>query len=259
MSDHPLDHPQIVNLLFYPRPATQGNSRIPNTIDGHIPVEDGVQLGYRLYKPDKARCVVVFFHGNGEVASDYDGIVHEYFGLQCAFLVVDYRGYGWSSGSPLTTTFLTDAEAVIPALPNVLGDLQDLPRYVMGRSLGSAPAIHLAYKFPEMFKAVIIESGFSDMPSVFRRLGIPVDLSTISDIPVGNARTMQEVNLPLLVIHGENDNLLPIDNGEKIYHASPSDDKTMLRIPRAGHNDLLYIGRDAYFGAISKLIERTIE
>jgi len=257
MSEHPLDNPAIVNNLFYPRTAIQGNSRIPNTQDGHIPVDGEIKLGYRLYQPENPRCVVIFFHGNGEVASDYDSLVGEYFRLDCAFLAVDYRGYGWSTGKPRTTTFLTDAESVIPALPDVLGDLNDLPRYIMGRSLGSAPAIHLAHKFPEQFKALIVESGFADMPSVFKRLGIPVDLSTITDLPVGNARTMQEIKLPLLVIHGENDNLLPVHNGQKIYDASPSDDKRIMRIPRVGHNDLMVHGANAYFGAIKKLIDET--
>src|SRR5690606_18733914 len=104
MSEHPLDNPKIVNNLFYPRPAIQGNSHIPNTQDGHIPVDAHIQLGYRLYQPETARCVIVFFHGNGEVASDYDDVAGEYLRMGCAFLVVDYRGYGWSTGRPRTTT-----------------------------------------------------------------------------------------------------------------------------------------------------------
>lgn len=253
-----LDAPEIVNRLFYPRPARRDTSTVPRTQDGTIRVDDNVRLGYRLYRPENPRAVIVFFHGNGEVASDYDFIAPHYFNIRAALMVVDYRGYGWSNGSPLTSTLLTDAEAVIPALPDALGEsLNTLSKYVMGRSLGSAPAIHLAYKFPDTFKGLIVESGFADMPSVVRHLGIPVDLSQISDLPIANARRMQEITLPSVVIHGEDDHLLPIENGEKLHDAATHANKVFLRIAGAGHNNIMYRAGRMYFDAISLLIDKT--
>jgi pimeloyl-ACP methyl ester carboxylesterase len=257
MSTHPLDDPAIISLLFYPRPAQPGSSRVPNTRDGTIPVLGDIVLGHRLYNPENPTCVVLFFHGNGEVASDYDDISQGYFACDAALLIVDYRGYGWSTGTPLTTALLTDAEAVLPVLSDILkpAGLFDLPVFIMGRSLGSAPAIHLAHAAPDRFAGLIIESGFADMPSVFRNLGIPVDLSKVTDLPVANTRRMQEIDLPLLVIHGENDTLLPVENGQQLFDASPVDNKTILRVPRAGHNDLLYYGFRIYFGALARFIQ----
>jgi pimeloyl-ACP methyl ester carboxylesterase len=256
MSSHPLDDPAIVSRLFYPRSANPKHSLISGSKSGTIPVADEFVLGYRLYVPEDPTCVILFFHGNGEVASDYDLISQAFSTVDAALLVVDYRGYGWSTGSPLTTTLLTDAEAVLPALPGILQStkLDQLPLLVMGRSLGSAPAVHLAYKFPERFKGLIIESGFADMPSVFHNLRIPVDLSKVTDLPIGNVQRMEEIRLPLLVLHGENDTLLPVENGQKLFDASPNPGKMLFRIPHAGHNDILQHSR-IYFGALARFIQ----
>ncbi len=263
MSDHPLDHPALLSMLLFPRAEQPGSSRLPNIRDGTIPVGAGVMLGYRLYVAQEkpARYVVLYFHGNGEVASDYDPIAPEFFRVGAALLVVDYRGYGWSSGTALLSTLLDDAEAVMPALPVILKaeGLDQLPLFVMGRSLGSAPAVHLAHRFPNAFKGLVIESGFAQTLSRFedlrRALGLPEGL----ELPFQNARKMQEIYLPLLVIHGERDMLLPLTDGQQLYEASPSAQRVFERIPRAGHNDLLFYGIDQYFGALGQFLRRSAE
>src|SRR5262249_31929390 len=151
---------------------------------------------------------------------DYDDIAPEFHRAGAELLVVDYRGYGWSTGKPLVSTLLPDAEAVVPALSSIIGDKKST--FVMGRSLGSAPATHLAYIHPELFKGLIIESGFAHAPSVFARVtGLPQALvAKVPDV-FGNADKMPKINLPLLVIHGERDTLIPVENGQALYDASP--------------------------------------
>ena len=255
MNTHPLDDRRIISNLFYPRAIKPGKSRVPNTTDGTIPITDDIVLGYRLYQPANPTALVMYFHGNGEVASDHDRIAPLYFDLNAAFLIIDYRGYGWSTGSPLTSTLLTDGDYAMQALPHILpAAIQTLPKFIMGRSLGSAPAVYLAHQYPDQFQGLIIESGFADMPSVFQRLGIPVDLSQLSHIPIANALRMEEINMPVLVIHGEQDSLLPIENGEKLYDSAACTQKTFVRIPGAGHNDLLFYGMDRYFGGIAQFM-----
>ncbi len=259
---HPLDHPKITSRLFYPRKAPMGTSPLPNVHDGLIPTEDDdVALGYRLFVPaGDARCLVLFFHGNGETAPDYDSIAQFYLQLGMALLVVDYRGYGWSTGEPQTTKLLTDGDAVMKALPVIRThrSLDDVPLFVMGRSLGSGPAIYLGEQYPQQFKGMIIESGFAETPSLFQRLGIQIDLSQLSDLPVNNAKRLSWVQLPLLVIHGDLDMILPLEHGQQLFEASPVKNKTFLRIPSAGHNDILLRAADSYFTAISDFVDGAI-
>lgn len=259
MITHPLDHPFIISNLFYPRSAQSGTSRVPGAVDGTIPVEDGIALGYRFYVHRADSPVILYFHGNGEIASDYDGIAPLFFDVGASLLVVDYRGYGWSTGTPLTSKLLPDAEAVVAALPTVFAaaSVPDPRIFVMGRSLGSAPVVHVVAAFPDRFKGLILESGFADMPSVMRRLGIQPEQFSLTEqelAPIGNARKLRTVPLPLLVIHGEADTLLPVEHGQALYDASGAENKTILRIPGAGHNDLMLIGMQRYFMAITAFI-----
>lgn len=260
MADHPLDTPQVLANVFFPRGDSPGNSQIPGTIDGTIAAADGVPLGYRLYQAKPTSALIVYFHGNGEIASDYDFIAPMYLRLGLALLIIDFRGYGWSEGTPRLSTLLPDAEAVFTGLDQLLPpSLRDMPIILMGRSLGSAPAIYLAQAHGDKACGLIVESGYADTPSVFRRLGIPVQFNDDEKLPLGNAQRLASVQLPLLVIHGEADALLPVEHADRLFAAALSADKRLLKVPRAGHNDLLSIAPDHYFAAIRDFVTQCLE
>jgi pimeloyl-ACP methyl ester carboxylesterase len=176
-----------------------------------------------------------------------------------SLLVLDYRGYGWSTGQPTLSNLLSDTEVVYGSLTSILerAGLENSPCYVMGRSLGSAPAIHLAHAHPDAFRGLILESGFADVPSLLRQLGLSQALIEKTHDEIGNLEKLRELTLSLLVIHGEQDTLLPVQHGEQLYEASAGISKTMLRIPGGGHNTLLAVGKECYFGAIANLIAAT--
>lgn len=229
----------------------------PGKMDGYFPVDDDVHLGYRFYRQPDDRVVILYFHGNGEIAADYDGIANLYHQISASLLVVDYRGYGWSSGKPLVSTLLSDVEPIPNQLPQIVTtDTRDaVSLIVMGRSLGSACAIHLAHKYPGAFKGLILESGFGDVQPLLGRLGLPLGpLKKFVHDPIANVAKMGEIHLPTLIIHGERDNIIPISNGERLFDACPADEKRFVRIPAAGHNDLLFFGRDQYFNSIHEFI-----
>jgi uncharacterized protein len=258
---HPLDAPLIVNNLFFPRTAKMGTHPDKDSVkDGLIPLDDTVKLGYRMYMHHTTAPVLLYFHGNGEIASDYDSIAPLYNRVGVSLLVVDYRGYGWSTGTPLTSQLLTDAQVALDKIDIILNDcgiVPGRPLFIKGRSLGSAPAIYLAQNNPEKLKGLIVESGFAAAPSLFARLGISL-LSIGQDevtLPLFNARRMQSVQLPLLVIHGEKDTLIPVSHGKELFEACPVEDKVLHIIPGAGHNNLLFAGMESYFGKIQQFVE----
>jgi len=255
-----LDNPLVLAILFHPRAEEPERSRLHNVHDGTIPIQDEIALGYRLYVHKPGSPVIVYFHGNGEVASDYDTIAPSYHRVGTSLLVVDYRGYGWSTGKPLVSTLLSDVEAVRDALPGILAEagLADARFLVMGRSLGSTCAIHAAHLYPDLFRGIIIESGFAHTLPLLARLGVPADALADLPDPIGNVQKMQSVHLPLLVIHGERDMLIPVANGQALYDASPARLKYIVRIMRAGHNDLLYYGVREYFAAIKGFLDEVM-
>lgn len=259
MSGHPLDNPIVIQNLFYPRKASASTNTDDSIKDGTVTVDD-VEIGYRLYIKHSSAPILLYFHGNGEVASDYNSIAPYYHNAGVSLLVVDYRGYGWSTGTPLTSKLLPDAQKVLDAIDSVLSECGVVPGrqlFVMGRSLGSAPAIYLAMTNSDKLQGLIIESGYADAPSLFRRLGIPIpdDVQDDPTLPIGNDEKIKKVMIPTLVIHGERDMLIPVSHGKTLYENSIAQEKELVIIPRAGHNDVSFVDMARYFDSVKRFIE----
>ena len=256
MTPSMLDQPQISQVLFHPRPEPRGGSALPDARPISIDVEPGSSLGGWLYPARADAPAVLFFHGNGEIAADYDFIAPTYTELGLSLLVLDYRGYGRSNGQPAATHLLADAVNTFNALEYFWPTQQLSPDrlYVMGRSLGSAAAIEVAVHAGAQLAGLIIESGFADTRALLARLGAPVSGLDESQAGFGNAAKMARVTRPTLIIHGQNDILIPASEGETLYRRSGATDKRLVLIPGAGHNDLLLYGRNRYFEAIAAFI-----
>jgi len=89
-----LDQPEITQFLFYPRKES-GRKPPGNAVDMDIPVENGIRIGVRLYSTSSEKPHILFFHGNGEIAEDYDDIGPVYTDYGINFIVAEntYQGY----------------------------------------------------------------------------------------------------------------------------------------------------------------------
>jgi len=200
---------------------------------------------------------VLFFHGNGEVVSDYDEISPLYHQSKMNLVVADYRGYGASGGTPTLTDLTPDAHAIFK---EVRGELsrrslrKDL--WVMGRSLGSISALELAYHYQKEMEGLIIESGFPSVVRILFHLGASVQAMGLEKIDRQCLERIKEIFLPALIIHGERDSLVPLENAREIYRHLGSKEKELLVIPSATHNDIMGVGFKDYFKAIRQFVER---
>ncbi len=248
-----LDLPEARRTIFYPRPDTQP----VDELDLFIPVADGIRLGARLYVAGKDSPVILLFHGNGEIASDYDRNSISYKKIGVSLLVVDYRGYGKSDGFPTASALLDDATVVYRQVRHVLAErgLDASRLFIMGRSLGSAAAIEAASHAGDEIEGLIIESGFaSALPFIKNKRGsLPDDLKGGAD-GFANAKKISRLDIPTLIIHGQADRLLPVRHGKTLYESCGAEQKRLVIIPNAGHNNLLHRGRDLYFSALREFI-----
>jgi pimeloyl-ACP methyl ester carboxylesterase len=223
-----------------------------------ILVDKGVAVSGRLHRANLTGPTVLFFHGNGEIASDYDGISPLYTGLGINLLVVDYRGYGSSDGQPTASHLLADAVQVYEQTGSLLveHELKTTRLFVMGRSLGSAAAIEIARHAGRGIAGLIIESGFADTLPLLATLGLRWELEGAGETRngFGNLDKAAQVHRPTLIIHGEEDRLIPIENAHALYEHSGAVDKRLVTIPRAGHNDLLFTGQKPYSEALRAFI-----
>ena len=168
-----LDRPEIGMVLFHPRPEYAHLPESPEAYSVRFTMADRTVIGGRLHPAGGTAPAVLFFHGNGEIASDYDDLAPLYHRLGLTLLVADYRGYGISGGHPTATALAGDALEVFDQTPAVLAaaGLKPAKLLVMGRSMGSAAALVVAEARGAALASLIIESGFADTLPLVERLG----------------------------------------------------------------------------------------
>lgn len=265
-----LDNPLFLSVAFHPRSAVQGSSAVSEAVDGVVPIKNTqLVMGYRFYRlcpPSANAPVFVYFHGNAEIAADSDYIAGSLKEINVNWLAVDFRGYGWSTGNPLLSTLTTDAESIVPELPNILRahGYENSPLMLFGRSIGSTCAVHLAAKYSDVFKALVIESGLTvitELPMVARlAMMIPGGDQLIATIPdiFQQRQKLSTCHLPLLVIHGEEDEIAPVQQGQDLFDASPAAIKQICRLPDAGHNDLLHVHHTQYYSTLENFVNAVL-
>jgi len=247
-----LDHPGILAHIFHPRTSM----RPPGPHDILIPVAEDVHIGACFHVAGKKAPTIVFFHGNGEIVTDYDDLGPLYTRLGINFFVVDYRGYGWSTGTPTVSAMMADSHRIMDFVIQWCRDHGFTGALsVMGRSLGSASAIELAGARTPEVAALIVESGFAGTESLLRILGIDPAARGIRMAPeLDNREKIRQWIGPALIIHGEQDQLIPFSHGQALYDACLSSEKKLMKIPGAGHNDIFLRGLDLYLSAVKSLV-----
>lgn len=253
-----LDQPDILSVLFHPRPDYGRTPTGPPAHDVMIPVEEDVAVGACFHAVSSAGPNILFFHGNGEIVADYTDLGPLYNRMDINFLAVDYRGYGRSEGSPTVTAMMKDCGAILNWTRDWLLQKGFIgPLAVMGRSLGSASALELASRQPSAVDGLIIESGFAFAAPLLQLMGIsPTDLGFREEDGFGNIDKIKQIDKPTLIIHAEFDHIIPFTDGQALYDASPSKSKTLLKIPAANHNDIFARGLSEYLGAVKAFTQK---
>lgn len=253
-----LDQPEILASLFHPRPEIGPVPAADSISDHLIPVDHDVHIGARFHAGSKTGANLLFFHGNGEIAADYDELGPIFGRLGINLLAVDYRGYGRSSGHPSVSTMMTDCHVILDYVLEWLNRNNYAgPLIVMGRSLGSASALELAAQHKEAVNGLIIESGFAYAVPLLRLLGVDLDsVSFKEEDGFVNLAKIQTYPGPTLIIHAEFDHIIPYSDGLALYKSSTAEDKSLLKIEGANHNDILVRGFDSYMQAIQRMILR---
>ncbi|MGI6550376.1 MAG: alpha/beta hydrolase [Syntrophomonadales bacterium] len=161
-----------------------------------------------------------------------------------------------SSGQPTFSLLAKDAHVVFQAVQDELIKRNYSPVLcVMGRSLGSLPALELAAHYQGELKGLIIESGFAAVTRLITRWGFPLDISGLSLLEKQCLEMIRTITLPGLVIHGEQDSLVFPDEGRLVYETLGSSQKYWLPIPEADHNDIMLVDPQLYFQGIEDFVK----
>ena len=237
------------SLIYFPSRELIGSPAVLGLAyrDVWFQAEDGVRL-HGWYVPGRFPLTLLWCHGNaGNISHRLDNIrqIHDRLGL--GVFIFDYRGYGQSEGLATETGLYRDARAAHEAL---LREGVTAERIVyFGRSLGAAVAIELALAVPA--PAVILETPFLSVPAMANRTlpGSGILFKTRYD----SLGKIARVRSRLLILHGDADEVIPYDQGRRLFAAAP-EPKEFYTIRGAHHNDTYIVGGDAYWAAWARFL-----
>jgi uncharacterized protein len=149
-------------------------------------------------------------------------------------LLFDYRGYGRSSGSPSEEGTYRDARAALVCLLDQRA-IDPARIFYLGESLGGAVALNLALERPPA--GVVLLSAFTGIRDL-GRLHYPFVPPALVPDAYPTLRRIRELHAPLLVLHGERDEIVPLSHGRALFEAAP-EPKRLHVFPGVGHNDLV--------------------
>jgi len=233
------------SMIFHPPKCSYATSRHLIT----IPTADSQQIAALYWPAEPNNYVVLLSHGNAEDIGQLRDHIQRFHIEGFGILTYDYRGYGLSEGKPTEQNTYEDIEAAYQYL-TAEQEIDPSQIIVHGRSVGCGPSVRLAEQYP--VGGLILESPFVSAFRVVTRWPIlPFD-------KFNNLARIKNINCPLLVIHGQQDRIVPFWHGQTIYEeANPP--KMHYWVEDAGHNDLIYHAGKDYWKTLlefEQLIER---
>jgi hypothetical protein len=228
--------------VFHPMKYPEGWWQLQERIgveDSWITTRDGVKLHGWFASPPDAKLATLFLHGNaGNVTHRVQAIlaIRE---AGSAVLVLDYRGFGKSEGSPSESGVTLDAEAGLAWLRQ-----RGFPpeRVVLhGESLGSAVAVELATR--TRCAGLVLEAPFTSASAVAGAVVPLLGRTLISGFD--SLSRIRRVNAALLIIHGTRDEIIPFEMGQQLF-AAANEPKHFYPVEGAGHNDITETAGTAY-------------
>jgi fermentation-respiration switch protein FrsA (DUF1100 family) len=222
-------------FMYFPDPA-----RIPPAeagLDGVEEIElaaaDGTGLIAWYAPAQEGRPTLLYFHGNAANAANRAPkiaiILENGFGV----FYLNNRGYGGSAGKPTEANNVADAIAAYDHLRRLGVPAGKIVAY--GESLGSGQAVRLAGE--RKVAGVVLEAAPTSTVDVGRSIYFFLPLSLLITDQYNVERHIGAVRAPLLILHGEDDEVIPVDMGRRIYRAA-NEPKRIETFPRGHHNDL---------------------
>jgi fermentation-respiration switch protein FrsA (DUF1100 family) len=222
--------------ILFPRdmcvPRADAGAAVPGVERWSLQVEDGTVDVWFLpgdgVSASAPGPLVVFAHGNAELIDDWPEMLERYRRLGVSVLLPEYRGYGRSAGAPSQEAIVADFERAYDLA--IARDDVDAERVVLhGRSLGGGVACALALRRPAA--AIVLQSTFTGVADLALAFGVPRFM--VRD-PFDNLAALRGLEVPVLIVHGTRDGLIPVDHARALAGAAHD---AKLVLVDADHND----------------------
>ena len=214
-----------------------------------ISVTDNERISATYLPNARSKYTLLYIHGNAEDLGDIRPMLERLHNWGFNVFAYDYRGYGTSDGKPNEGNAYQDADA---AYRYMTQQLKIPPERIIlyGRSVGGGSATELATR--HSVAGLILESTFT---SAFRVV-IPFPLLPFDKF--ANLDKLGKIRCPVLVMHGQADQTIPIEHGQTLFEAA-SDPKMSLWVSGAGHDDFTWVAGERHQETLlsfEQLVER---
>lgn len=205
-----------------------------------------------LYWPaPPGRPTILFFHGNAQSVYEWAFIREDFESVSSGLFLIDYPGYGKSTGKPSEASLYAAGEATWEWL--VAAGVAPSDIIVFGKSLGGGVATEVSRgKSPG---GLVLESTFKSIPSVAKIL-LPMlpSKALFKKERYESIEKMKDIHCPVLIIHGSMDSLIPVDEGQALFKAANSP-KELYIVSGGDHNNVSLMAGREYGDRINKWLE----
>ena len=245
------------NSLFFPEKALAGTPANwgLDFEDVYFTAADGVEL-HGWFVPGQGEVTWLWFHGNaGNISHRLENLslLRDYLGV--SVFLFDYRGYGRSEGHASEEGTYRDAAAALAYLESPQ-DVDPGKIVLFGRSLGCAVAVDLASRHQPY--ALILESPFTSISDMAKRAVPLFPVGALLRTKYDSLSKIDGISAPLLILHGDQDEVVPIESGLRLYQAA-NEPKEFYVIIGAGHNDTYIVGGEEYFAELRRFLAELVE
>jgi uncharacterized protein len=230
----------------------------PQPINGITPQDlliesHGGKMHAWYFHVPNSKTIALVHHGNAGNILNRLAIAQAFINAQSSVLLYDFRGYGTSTGVATLNSILEDGLAVFDYVKTEY-------RYPIvinyGESIGSAVATNTDSQ--RTAQGLILQSGIASLPNVARNGIVLFFLYPDFIWPrplLDNCALLAKSTTPLLIIHGTKDTLVPISNGELLNACAKSPNRTFVKLPDCGHNDVGIENCDLFLDAIGGFVK----
>ncbi len=212
---------------------------------------DGVRL-HGWFVGDPRNEPLLWCHGNaGNISYSVELIGGFVDRFDVSVFIFDYRGYGRSDGIPSERGLYEDGRTALQTLCSYCS-ITSNEVTVLGQSLGSAVATELATE--SRIRGLILESAFTSVADMAKRHYRGVPLGPFLRTRFDSLSKIGSVQTPLLILHGDKDDLVPAEMGRRLFEAA-SEPKTLRIFDGCGHDDVCAVAGDDYFAAVRQFLD----
>jgi uncharacterized protein len=203
------------SLLYHPNENNYFNDKLKVDIEKiQIKTSDNINLLGWFHKKDLRKFkTIVYFHGNAGKLENRIHKLNHFKDMNVNFLIIAWRGFSGNSGKPTEQGLYKDGNSAIEWLKNMGLDDKDIIIY--GESLGTGIATQIAQN--KKFAGLILETPFTSMVDTAKNIYPYIPVGLLLKDRYENDKKIKNINIPVLILHGEADQIVPFKMGKKIY------------------------------------------